>query len=39
MTVDVEPGATARLETNDCFSGQIRSEDDLVTEIAPFSPV
>ena len=29
----VQPGATVRLETNDCFSGQIRSEDDLVTEI------
>jgi amidase len=29
----VEPGATVRIETNDCFSGQIRSEEDLVTEI------
>jgi amidase len=31
--LDVDPGATVRIETNDCFSGQIRSEDDLVTEI------
>jgi amidase len=31
--LEVEPGATIRFETNDCFSGQIRSEDDLVTEI------
>jgi amidase len=31
--LEVEPGATVRLETNDCFSGQIRSEEDLVTEI------
>jgi amidase len=31
--LEVEPGATVRFETNDCFSGQIRSEDDLVTEI------
>jgi Acetamidase/Formamidase family len=26
-------GTTVRFETNDCFSGQIRTEDDLVTEI------
>jgi amidase len=31
--LEVDPGATVRLETNDCFSGQIRSEEDLVTEI------
>jgi amidase len=31
--LEVEPGAVVRFETNDCFSGQIRSEDDLVTEI------
>lgn len=31
--LEVEPGAVVRLETNDCFSGQIRSEADLVTEI------
>ena len=31
--VEVEPGAVVRIETNDCFTGQIRSEDDLVTEI------
>ena len=31
--VEVEPGAVVRFETNDCFSGQIRSEDDLVTGI------
>ena len=31
--LEVDPGATVRFETNDCFSGQITSEDDLVTEI------
>jgi amidase len=31
--LEVEPGARVRFETNDCFSGQIRTEDDLVTEI------
>jgi amidase len=31
--LEVEPGAVVRFETNDCFTGQIRSEDDLVTEI------
>jgi amidase len=31
--LEVEPGAIVRFETNDCFTGQIRSEDDLVTEI------
>jgi len=29
----VEPGDVVTFETNDCFTGQIRSEDDLVTEI------
>jgi amidase len=29
----VEPGAVVRFQTNDCFTGQIASEDDLVTEI------
>ncbi len=28
-----EPGTIIELETNDCFTGQIRSEADLVTEI------
>lgn len=31
--LEVEPGATVRFETNDCFTGQIQSEDDLVTAI------
>jgi amidase len=31
--LEVEPGATVTFETNDCFTGQIRSEADLVTEI------
>lgn len=31
--VEVEPGAVVRFETNDCFTGQIRSEADLVTGI------
>src|SRR5688572_19312030 len=31
--VEIEVGAVVRFETNDCFSGQIRSEDDLVTAI------
>ena len=31
--LEVEPGDVVTVETNDCFSGQIRSEDDLVTEI------
>src|SRR6058998_2924420 len=31
--LEVDPGAVVTLETNDCFSGQIQSEDDLVTEI------
>lgn len=31
--LEVEPGDVVTFETNDCFSGQIRSEDNLVTEI------
>jgi amidase len=31
--LEVDPGDTVTFETNDCFTGQIRSEDDLVTEI------
>src|SRR5205807_3740930 len=31
--LEVEPGDTVTFETNDCFTGQIRSEEDLVTDI------
>jgi amidase len=31
--LEVEPGDVVTFETNDCFTGQIRGEDDLVTEI------
>ena len=31
--LEVGPGSIVTLETNDCFTGQIQSEDDLVTEI------
>jgi amidase len=31
--LEVEPGTTVTFETNDCFTGQITSEDDLVTEV------
>jgi amidase len=31
--LEVEPGDTVTFETNDCFTGQITSEDDLVTGI------
>ena len=31
--LEVEPGDTVTFETNDCFTGQITSEADLVTEI------
>src|SRR3954452_24450429 len=31
--LEVDPGDVVTFETNDCFSGQIRSEGDLVTEI------
>src|SRR3954465_13264255 len=32
--LEVGPGEVVTFETNDCFTGQIRSEQDLVTEIA-----
>ena len=31
--LEVDPGDTVTFQTNDCFTGQITSEDDLVTEI------
>jgi amidase len=31
--LEIDPGETVTLETNDCFTGQIQTEDDLVTEI------
>ncbi len=31
--LEVEPGAVVLFETNDCFSGQIQRESDLVTDI------
>jgi amidase len=31
--LEIDPGELVTLETNDCFSGQITSEADLVTEI------
>jgi len=31
--LEVEPGETVTFETNDCFTGQITSEEDLVTGI------
>jgi len=31
--LEVDPGSTITLETNDCFTGQIQSEADLVTAI------
>ena len=31
--LEVDPGESVTFETNDCFTGQIRSEADLVTEI------
>src|ERR1041384_3310450 len=31
--LEIDPGEPVTFETNDCFTGQIRSEDDLVTEI------
>lgn len=31
--LEVEPGAVVTFETNDCFTGQIQSESDLVTDI------
>src|SRR3954451_13565073 len=31
--LEVEPGAVVAFETNDCFTGQIQTENDLVTNI------
>jgi amidase len=31
--LEVNPGDVVTFETNDCFSGQIQTEDDLVTDI------
>ena len=31
--LEIDQGETVRFETNDCFTGQIQSEDDLVTNI------
>jgi amidase len=31
--LEINPGDVVTFETNDCFSGQIQSEDDLVTDI------
>ena len=31
--LEIKPGDVVTFETNDCFTGQIRTEDDLVTEI------
>src|SRR6476660_5791577 len=31
--LEIDPGEVVTLETNDCFTGQIQSESDLVTEI------
>jgi len=31
--LEIEPGETVTLETNDCFTGQIKTEADLITEI------
>src|SRR2546423_4273495 len=31
--LEIDPGETVVFETNDCFTAQIRSENDLVTEI------
>jgi amidase len=31
--LEVEPGGVVTFETNDCFTGQIQNESDLVTEI------
>src|SRR6188768_1612007 len=31
--LEVEPGDVVTFETNDCFTGQIKSEADLVTDI------
>jgi amidase len=31
--LEIDPGTIVTLETNDCFTGQIQSEADLITEI------
>ena len=31
--LEIEPGTVVTLETNDCFTGQIQTESDLVTQI------
>src|SRR3954452_5891388 len=31
--LEVDPGAVVRLELNDCFTGQVTSEDDLFTAL------
>jgi amidase len=31
--LEVDPGEVVTFETNDCFSGQIKTEEDLVTDI------
>jgi amidase len=31
--LEIEPGTVVTFETNDCFSGQIRTESDLVTDV------
>src|SRR6201993_5050802 len=31
--LEVKPGDVVTFETNDCFTGQIRSEEDFVTDI------
>jgi amidase len=31
--LEVEPGDVVTFDTDDCFSGQIRSQHDLVTDI------
>ena len=31
--LEIEPGDVVTFETNDCFTGQIKSEADLVTDI------
>ena len=31
--LEIDPGSVVTFETHDCFSGQIQTESDLVTEI------
>jgi len=33
LVLEVDPGAVVRFETHDCFSGQIQTESDVVTDI------